>query len=284
MLCRMIRSTAKAMALGAKIRAARETAGLGQRELARQADIHPGTMTRHESGERPPSEQTTALILDTLGVTGELREEILELARDEPNTGSAWVAVTLPAQRAQLEALIQIEQLATDFVDVSPLVVPGLLQVNGYARAIMHGGLVPESEIETRVTLRMGRRDILTRARPVRYTAFVAEHVFRQRFGDPSVNPEQLDHLLRMSELPNVELRAFRLDGDWHDAMDGAFSLITLGAGETIIHLENRVSSVFVQEKIDVDTFQGAVERLSEISLSAAETAELIAKERKGNG
>ncbi|MEU6149324.1 helix-turn-helix transcriptional regulator [Actinosynnema sp. NPDC047251] len=283
----MIRSTAKAMALGAKIRAAREAAGLTQRVVCQRTGIHPGTMTRHESGERPPSEEAVTAILDAIGVHGVDREEILDLARDEPATGSTWVAVSLPEQRAQLDALIQIEQLATGIVDVSPLVVPGLLQVNGYARAIMRGGAVPEPEIEPRVALRMGRRDILTRARPVRYTAYVAEHVFRQRFGDPADHAEQLAHLLKMAELPNVELRAFRLDEGWNDSMAGPFSLLTVGEGETIIQLENRVSMVFAQEKADVEGFQVAVERLAEVSMSADETAGLIARhaeERKGTG
>ncbi|MEV0679346.1 helix-turn-helix transcriptional regulator [Actinosynnema sp. NPDC050436] len=280
----MIRSTAKAMALGAKIRAAREAAGLTQRVVCRRTGIHPGTMTRHESGERPPGEPAVAAILDAIGVTGADREEILDLARDEPATGSTWVAVSLPEQRAQLEALVQIEQLATDVVDVSPLVVPGLLQVSGYARAIMRGGAVPEHEIATRVAIRMGRRDILTRARPVRYRAFIAEHVLHQRFGDPADQAEQLAHLLAMARLPHVELRVFRLDSAWNDAMDGPFSLLTLGEGETIIQLENRVSTVFAQEKADVERFQLAVERLGAVCLSAGETVGLItryAEERK---
>ncbi|MEU4803736.1 helix-turn-helix transcriptional regulator [Actinosynnema sp. NPDC023587] len=273
----MIRSTAKATALGAKIRAAREAAGLTQRQVCQQTGIHPGTMTRHESGERPPAEEVVIAVLDAVGVHGPAREEILELARDEPANGSTWTAISLPDRRAQLEALVQFERLATDIVDVSPLVVPGLLQVNGYARAVMRGGRVPEPEIETRVAIRMGRRDVLTRARPARYTAFVADHVFRQRFGDPADHAEQLDHLLKLAALPNVELRAFGLATGWNDAMDGPFSLLTLGAGETIVQLDNRVSSVFAREKDDVDAFQEAVRRLAGVSLSAGETVELIA-------
>ncbi|WP_433274246.1 helix-turn-helix domain-containing protein [Actinosynnema sp. CS-041913] len=263
----MIRSTAKAMALGAKIRAAREAAGLNQREVCRRTGIHPGTMTRHESGERPPSEEAAAAILDALGVEGPEREEILELARDEPATGSAWLAVGLPEQRVQLDALLQIEQLATEIIDVSPLVVPGLLQVSGYTRAIMRGSAVPESEIETRVAIRMGRRDILTRARPVRYTALVGNYVSRQEFGDPAVRTEQAEHLRKMSELPNVDFRVFPIDSGWHAALAGPFSLITISDGETIVHLENHASGLFIQDRETVAVFQGVVEQVAELSV-----------------
>ncbi|MBB5957900.1 transcriptional regulator with XRE-family HTH domain [Saccharothrix tamanrassetensis] len=263
----MIRSTAKAMALGTKLRAVREAAGVGQRELARLTGIHAATMNRYESGERPPSEEATILILDTLGVVGPECDEILELVRDDPAKGSAWLAVGLPEQRVQLDALLQIEQLATEIIDVSPLVVPGLLQSSGYTRAIMRGGAVPESEIETRVAIRMGRRDVLTRSRPVRYTALMGNHVMRQQFGGPAARVEQLDHLRKMAELPNVELRIFPIDAGWHAALHGPFSLITIGGSETIVHLENHASGLFIQEKDMVAVFQEVVERVTEISV-----------------
>lgn len=287
MLCRMVRSTTKAMALGRKLKSVREATGTSQRALAKRLGVDSGTMSRAESGERPPDVELTAAILGALGVTGARRDEIMALARDDTTSGTAWVAVGMPEQRVQLDALLQLEQMACEIVDVSPLVVPGLLQVSGYTRGIMRAGAVPKTEIETRVAIRMGRRDVLTRANPVRFTALIGERVFRQRIGGPEVMREQLDHLLRMSRADNVEIRAFPIDADWHDALDGAFTILTIGPGEAVVHLENRASGVFVQEPEDVAAFQSAVERVLGVSMSADRTAELIermAHELEGDG
>ncbi|WP_189223699.1 helix-turn-helix domain-containing protein [Saccharothrix coeruleofusca] len=277
----MVRSSAKGMALGTKLRGVREESGLSQRALARKLGVDSGTMSRAESGERPPDAELTAAILGALGVTGARRDEIMALARDDVAAGSAWLAIGLPEQRVQLDALLQMEQLSTEIVDVSPLVVPGLLQVSGYTRAIMRAAEVPNTEIETRVAIRMGRRDVLTRANPTRLTALIGAQVFRQRIGGPEVMRDQLEHLLKMAEQDNVELRAFPVDDMWHDAFAGAFSMLKIDRAKSVVHLENTASGLFLQEPEDVKVFESAVNRVLAVSMSEDQTRELIAREAR---
>src|SRR3954467_6993509 len=124
----MIRNTPKAMALGAKLRTAREAAGLSQRALAKQLRVDQSVVSRNESGERAPNQEEVAAILDATGVTGVERDEIIESARD--TSGSPWQGTDLPEQPVQLAALLDVEQMTTDYVEWSPLIIPGLLQVS----------------------------------------------------------------------------------------------------------------------------------------------------------
>jgi hypothetical protein len=173
---------------------------------------------------------------------------------------------------------VEVEQMANEVVTWSPLVLPGLLQVSSYTRAIMQSARVPDEEIATRVAVRMGRRDILTRRDPVHYTALIGEGVLAQTVGGPQVMAEQLDHLLMMSAHENVDLRIVPTATGWHSGLYGAFHLIK-SADIAFAHLENVVSSVFVQEPDAVAGFAACVPELSRIAMSAERSFELIAKE-----
>lgn len=191
----------RARALGPALRDARTGQELGLREFAKSLGRDPSLLSRWETGDRTPPQTEVAHILGNLHIAGKRYDEILELAEsvNEP----MWLATTLPEQRAQLEALLDFERTATAVTDISPLVVPGLLQTSDYTRAIMSAGwTVPSDEISTRVTTRMGRREVLTRPDPVHMTAYIGEAALRQRIGQPSTMAEQCTHLARMAALP----------------------------------------------------------------------------------
>jgi hypothetical protein len=83
-------------------------------------------LSRWATGERTPRLDQVAQILALLGVNGERYEEII--GRTEGTRASRWLALTLPEQHEQLNALVDLEQSATTITDVSPLLIPGLLQ------------------------------------------------------------------------------------------------------------------------------------------------------------
>jgi len=278
MLCCMVRNTPKALALGARLRAVREAKEpkQSQRDVAKKLGINSSVMSRFESGERPPGPEDVAAILAVLGVNGAERDEIVDLARD--TGGTSWLAVSLPDQRAQLAALLDFEQMATRIVDVAPLLIPGLLQSASYARAIMREGDVPNDEVETRVAVRVGRRDILTRSEPTELLALVGEHALRAMIGSPLVMAEQMEHLLKMAALPNVDLRVVPVDSPWHPGLEGPFVVLS-SASTSLVHLENRRSGLFLQDDDDLAAYQEAVEKELSVALDAEQTAALIARE-----
>lgn len=277
MLWCMVRTSPKAMALGAELRAARDRAGLGLRELAKKLNVDHSTLSRAESGQRPPSIELVAAILAVLDVTGTEFDRIVDMSRD--TDGPAWLAVTLPDLQSQLSALLSFEQMATAIASMSPLLIPGLLQTGGYVRAIMRSAGVPNDEVEIRVATRLGRREILTRSEnPVRYTAFVGAAALRNPIGGPEVMRDQMAHLLKATEWPNVTLHAIPDDAGWHPGLEGGFALIDTGP-MSLVHIENRQSGLFLKEEPDVAVYKEAVQKMLSIAMSAVHTTELIARE-----
>lgn len=203
-------------------------------------------LSRIESGERPPLPEDVASILTTLGVSGADRDAILDLSHD--TGGSHWLSVGMPEQQFQLAALLDFERTAEHIIDVSPLLIPGLLQTADYVRAIMIAAGRPAHEVEMRAAVRLGRRDVLHRQNPATFTAYIGEAALRQRIVDEAAKVEQLQHILDMAELPHITVHVIPEDTPWHPGLEGAFSLIEFSAAPPIVHLGTRRSGLFLRE------------------------------------
>jgi transcriptional regulator with XRE-family HTH domain len=282
MLCCMAgnMATPKARALGAALREAREERGLSLRKLASELDRDPSLLSRWETGKRAPQAIDVAQILTHLGVNGARYDEIVHMT--EGADAAQWLAITLPEQRQQLAALLDFEDTADTITTASPLLIPGLLQESGYVRAIMSAGTVPADEIATRVAVRIGRRDVITRRDPARLVAFIGESALRQVIGGPTVMADQLTFLLEAASWVNVELRVIPYASGWHPALEGPFTIIdpkvnAERATTPVVHIENRRSGLFLHEKEDVDTYRQAVDAVLLAAMSPTDTEELIA-------
>jgi transcriptional regulator with XRE-family HTH domain len=272
----MAGTTPKARAIGAELRRAREDAGLSARQLAIKLGVAHTTVGRWESGERGPRPTDVATVLTALGASNALREELVELSRD--SDGRHWVASGLPEQQRALAALLELERDANRIVTISPLLVPGLLQTSGYARAIMIAAKVDPVEIETRVAVRLGRRDVITRRqRPVRFLAVVDETALHRNIGGRAVMLDQLRALDEASRWGNVELRIVPVDSGWHPALEGPFVFIEFADRPPVVQVENRRSALFFHEPMDVETYQQAIDRVIDVTMSPADTRGQIA-------
>lgn len=269
--------TPRASALGAELKNARIRNGATQQQLADRLKVSRPTISRYEDGTRFPDPATVEKICKALDVDDEVTAELIEQSRGGDR--GPWLAITMREQRQQLEELLSRERMAVKIVSVAPLLVPGLLQTSSYARAIMLRARVPEDQVETRVAIRVGRREALTRRHAANLLALIGEPVLRQGIGGPAVMAEQLHHLLKMAEMPNVDLRIVPADTDWHAGLEGPFSLDTFADGSGVVHLETRVSGLFLDEEEHVAPYREAAEMMLREAMSAAGSAELIARE-----
>jgi transcriptional regulator with XRE-family HTH domain len=268
-----------ARALGSALREAREEQDLSLRSLATRLGRDPGLLSRWETGKRTPRPTDVAQVLTALGVSGDQYDEIVSLAEGKDQT--RWVvAVTLPERQQQLSAVLDFESTASTIIEVSPLLIPGLVQTGGYVRAIMSAGGVPPDEIATRVAVRLGRRDTLTRGDPVtHFTALIGEAALRQRIGTERVMAEQLRYLATAAEWKNVEFRIVPFSSGWSPSLEGAFTLLESEQDGAVVHLENRRSGLFLHEPDDVETYREAVDAVMRVALSPDESAKLVTAE-----
>ncbi|RZS41189.1 transcriptional regulator with XRE-family HTH domain [Herbihabitans rhizosphaerae] len=274
--------TPKARALGAALRQARQANGMILRELGAAIGRDIGVISRWENGERTPKPEQVAQILTKLGVTGERYDEIMTLAY---RTGeSQWVATTLPERRQQMVAYVDWEQNARQIVEVAPLLIPGLLQVPDYVRGIMTDAGVSASEIASRVTERIGRRDVITKRNPASLLVLLGHATLRQDIGGRDVTIEQLQHLLTMATCDNIELRLIPDHRGWHPGLDGTFALIEAkrptDSGRTrssVVFAGTRLADLMLHEDTDVAAYRRAIDKIMAIALPPESSARIIA-------
>lgn len=266
--------TPKAHALGTALRDARERQKLTTRELADRIGRNHGEISRWETGDRTPRPENVAQVLTALGIVGQPYDDIMSLTYD--TRAPLWVATSLPAQRQQLAALVAMEDTAAMIVEVSPLLIPGLLQTSDYAAAIMSVGNLAADEADRRLAIRMRRQEILTREYPVRYAAFIGEPAIGQIIGDRAVMAEQFGHLLEMARRPNVEVRIMPSDRGWHPGLEGWFIFLQPDDQVPVVHLELRRTSTFLHEEDDVNAYRDALDMINKVALTPTASAQLI--------
>ena len=277
--CRFVNNRSpRARALGKALREARVDRKIGLREFAKAIDRDPSLLSRWETGDRTPPPTEVAQILGNLRITGERYDQIMELAHgaDDP----LWLATTLPEQEAQLAALLDFEQTASVITDVSPLLVPGLLQTSQYARVIMAAAGHPPTEVNKRAAIRMGRRDVLTRPEPVRLVAYVGEAALRQRIGTRQVMAEQLAQVAEFAARPNIDVRVMPFDSDWHPGLEGPVLIIESEIEPPVAHLELRDTGLFLHTPADINLYLRATAKVAEQAMSAEDSLTLIALAR----
>lgn len=267
-------ATPRVRALSAALKQIRTDKGVGQRELARMLGIQHANISFWESGKRIPDVTDVAAILAKLDVTGPERDRILDLARHatEPN----WLTAGVPGMSPGLAGVLDCERTASTITDWSPLVLPGLLHTSDYARALLSAGL-PANEAEPRVMMRMARRDVLIRSQPANMIALIHERALDEVMGSPTVQVDQLRHVLTMAERPNVTIQVVQSGQGWHPGMAGPFILFDFPGSPSIVHIEHHRSSAFLYDEADVQDYKAAAEAIRSVAMSPEESLELIA-------
>jgi transcriptional regulator with XRE-family HTH domain len=264
------------------VKALRAETGLVQRAFCELVEIDQGTWAKYETGKRTPTVPTVEKVLDKLEIYGARREEILATVRgaDAPR----WLATTLPEQRAHQAALIRAERKATVLRHIAPLLIPGPMQTTAYARAIFEAAGLDADEIELRVATRNGRRDVITRPDGAKLYAILGPAALRQCVGGVKTLIGQLKHLLDLSEWPNIDLRTWDFDADWHPGLEGSSTLIESDEESPLVYLDTRRSGLFLYDQPDVQSYRDAFNRLigddprrEPVAKSPAHTRQVIA-------
>lgn len=261
----MAATTPRARALAAALREARQANGASLRALAKRIGISHTMISLWEHGHRVPEPEDVAIVLTGLGVGAGERARVVELSRHAKEVD--WLAVGIPGVSQALAAVVAHERAATSIFEWSPLVVPGLLQTSEYAGQILD---------EARLTVRLARRDVITKREPVDFTAAIGEPALRQIIGGRDVMAHQLRELTSL--LDNVNVLAVPVGEGWHPGLAGPFVLYDFPDSPSIVHVEHHRSSAFVFNEQDVAHYKEAAKAIREkVALNPAKSAQFIA-------
>ncbi|RKN39421.1 helix-turn-helix domain-containing protein [Micromonospora endolithica] len=235
--------------LGGELRRARRGRGLSQEELARRINYSPSLIGMVEIGHRTPSQDFVGRI-DTALQSDGFFERLLTLVRAD--AAPPW-----------LREWIQVEAEATLIRWFEPSLIPGLVQTEAYARAVLTGGgMLRETEIEQRLGSRMARQAVLSREAPPEVVLVVDEVALRRCVGGPAVMAEQFDHLLRVTDLPHVDIHVVPVATGMHPGLAGAFILARTPEGGEVAHLDTPLRAHVTDRSEDVDSLQRRWENL----------------------
>jgi transcriptional regulator with XRE-family HTH domain len=268
--------TPRARALSASLRKARLASGIGLRELGRMLSISHTDLSLWEHGHRVPNVEIVAMILAALRTVPEERERILDLARGarEPN----WLAVGMPGLTQQLAGAMESERAATAIIQWLPTIIPGLLQDPDYARAIMSMNGEDMTDIDRRMLVRIGRREVITRSDPVRFSALIGEAALRDPVVPPALMAEQLMHVVQLCERPNIDVWVVPMFIGYHPGLMGPFVLYEFPDSSPVVHFEHFSSGAFVPDNDNVKAYYHVVSKLKKLAIGPAESPAFIAK------
>jgi transcriptional regulator with XRE-family HTH domain len=204
--------------LGQQLGALRTAAGYASHEaLAKALSAERSTVTKIETGARPPNDRLLALWLDTCGATGQLRavlEGLGVLARAREDSA-----------RAKVAPWFETEAQAHTLRYWAPVIVPGLVQTEAYARELFTAMGLDDAKVAEFLAVRMGRQAVIDQIYPPDITIVLWEPVLHHQIGSPAVMREQLARLVEMSRRPAVTIHILPSNQGANPGLGGAINL-----------------------------------------------------------
>lgn len=268
-------STIRSRELGEALRAAMERANLSGRALAKKLQWPQSQVSKLLNGRRIADEVDIAAILALCGVTGDLRAELLALARELGKPG--WLQQHGSRLPKQLRTLIDHENKATTIKEFEALVIPGLLQTDDYARELLlRSGSIPTEEVQDRVAARLARQSLFSAERRPEFTFFIHQLVLHLPVGGQQTMSEQLHHLLRMSVRSYISIRVVPASFGAHAGTAGSCRLIDFVGIPSVVYLEGKTSGLFLEEEDEIETYRKVFEALAQAALDEGQSRDLI--------
>lgn len=249
-----------------ELKIARAEADLSQAQLADAINYSSATVAKIEIHDRRPSLDFARRCDKVLATGGRFERIQRKLSRE---TFVAW-----------FREWAEIEQEADALRSFQPLFVPGLLQTEAYARAVLAGsGLLRAEALEQQVAARLDRQEILTRDRSPLLTVVVDVSVLRRPVAEPVVMREQLLHLAKIgAALPRVRIHVVPDAAGAYAGLNGPFVIATPPTGEDIVYIEGQLNGQTFDRAEDVKLTSQVWESIRGEALSHQQSLELISE------
>jgi len=248
----------------AELQAAREKAGLSQDALAARINYSASSVAMIESRRRAPAPDFAARCDDVLGTPG-------TFARLQHNAQTPLPVWFRP--------YAEIEATATRLCLFEHAVVPGLLQTEDYARAVL--ATLPnttEAEVDDLVAARMERQAILDRAGPPLLWVVLDEAVLHRQVGSAKTMHGQLMHLADMSERPNISIQIVPYSAGAHYALLGAFAIADVDETARVGYLETASEGYIDESRSVISRLMLTFDTLRSEALTCTASRDLILK------
>ncbi|MGN9810226.1 helix-turn-helix domain-containing protein [Micromonospora sp. BQ11] len=279
-------STVPRRQLGRLLRQFRNEAGVTLDAAAEALEYSRQKIWRLECGMGAVRVLDVKAMCELYGVSPEMTEAMRGLAAETKSKG--WWHAYGDAVPSWFELYVGLESVAAHLRGYDESMIPGILQTREYAHALYRlGGTLSQEEQERAVQVRLQRQGLLIRRLPAapRLDSVLSEAVLRRTVGGPPVMTAQLDHLLKLSDLPNVSVRALPLAvGPQPGAVAGTFMILDFpptkggrAAPEpSVVYSESLTGALYLDKPDELAAYEHVWAGLDRLALGEAESKDMI--------
>ncbi|MGY4275042.1 helix-turn-helix domain-containing protein [Streptomyces sp. M18.1] len=271
--------------LGRRLQELRETAGLKREEAAKVLRVAPATVRRMEMAEVALKIPYVQILLTAYGVPAAEVSAFVALA-EEANQPGWWQRYhdVLPDW---FSMYVSLEGAARIVRSYEPHFVPGLLQTEDYARAVMEAGTIGNAggdAVERHVSLRMERQRLLERADPPHLWVVMDETVLRRPVSiDGRVMRDQLDKLLELATRDRVTLQVAEFDDGPHPGTYAPFTLFRFAESELpdMVFTEYLTGALYLDSRTEVSAHLEVLDHMTARAASTQRTEKILRRYRE---
>ncbi|MCU7729770.1 helix-turn-helix domain-containing protein [Actinoplanes sp. KI2] len=261
--------------LGVELRRHREEAGVTIDVVADRIGCSPSKVSRIETGHTSASPSDVKNILDIYGVDDAIKAELVHIAGEARQKG--WWH---PYSTVLTSAYVGLEAAARSIWAYEQHVVPGLLQSEEYAIALIRGARLDdtEQEIEQRVRVRMQRQALLIQDDPIDLRVVLDEAVLSRPVGGELVMLDQMKRLIDVARLPNVALQILPFAAGAHAGMDGSFVILEFEeeGDADVVFIDNATGGLFLEKAEELSKYVPIFDTVRAAALPPEESIEMI--------
>ncbi len=262
--------------LGLELKPLRQAAGLNIERAASAAGISDSHLSRIERGRVGVRVLTLRALLQTYGASDEVSRRLEQIALDTTKRNDrSWWQPYASAISEKYASLIAFESEATSIKAFGPLAVPGLLQTQDYARALLLNGptRLGTDEIETRIEARQSRQGVFTQEDPPSGWFILDEAVLRRQVGGVQVMRDQLRHLVAFTQRPEVDIQVIPYTAGAHAGSLGPLVILGFSEGEDVVYCETYAGDLYPEA---VTWYSDVFDRLAQDAAGRTESLHMI--------
>jgi len=271
--------------LGRRLQELREVAGLKREEAAQVLRVAPATVRRMEMADVTLKIPYVQVLLETYGVAEDEAAAFVALT-EEANQPGWWQRFhdVLPEW---FSMYVSLEGAAGIIRSYEPHFVPGLLQTEAYARAVLEAGTIGQTgpgTIDRHVSLRMARQGLLERPDPPRLWVIMDETALRRPVSiHGEVMRDQLDRLLQLVERDRITLQVAEFEQGPHPGTYAPFSLFRFPEPELpdMVFTEYLTGALYLDSRKEVATHLEVLDHMSARAASAERTKQILREHRE---
>lgn len=248
--------------------------------VARSLGWSESKLSRIETARTGITESDLDRLLTSYAAAPDDRQRLRELARR--GRPRVWWTQYRSAVPAPYDEYLALEAEAMVMCEWETQVVPGLLQTDEYARAVIEvaADTVDTETIQRRHELRMARQTVWMRDPPPRLSVVLDEAVLHRRVGGPEVLRDQLQRLYEDSLRPEVELLVLPFSAGAHPGLTESFMILDFAPGGRgpIVHSEGLTGGMFHVKSDQVRVYRTAFDDIRHRALPIEATRELLTR------